>query len=238
MKQILIAISLFFSIGMISQTLKSPDGKLSVRFKTDASGRPNYSVDYKETKVIEESFVGLLLKDGTDMSSGFEIAASETSSFDESWTPVLGEVDRIRNHYNELDITLIKKSGHTMIVRFRAFNEGIAFRYEFPKQKNLNYFIVKQEKTEFNLTADHKAFWIPGDFDSQEYAYNETRLSGIDVDKLDMNNGIGFKGPMLKTRVPRSFLSIRSTARSSSARVGSFGTRGTSRMPSGISTSK
>src|SRR5690606_34921774 len=86
-------------------------------------------------------------------------------------------------------------------IRFRAFDEGIAFRYEFPKQEKLNYFIVKSEQTQFKLTGDHKAFWIPGDFDSQEYAYNETKLSEIDVESLDMNNGIGFKGPMKKTRV-------------------------------------
>src|SRR5690606_14787805 len=162
---------------------------------------PTYSVDYKEKNIINSSNLGLTFKDGSDLTSGFTSHASKTTSFDETWQPVLGEVASIRNHYNELEVTLTHNSGKIMIIRFRAFDEGIAFRYEFPKQEKLNYFIVKSEQTQFKLTGDHKAFWIPGDFDSQEYAYNETKLSEIDVESLDMNNGIGFKGPMTKTRV-------------------------------------
>lgn len=201
MKKIIAAFPLILASMMNSQTVKSPSGQVSATFEINSSGQPTYFVDFKGSNIIKPSKLGLTFKDGSELTAGFIFHASKTTSFDETWQPVLGEVASIRNHYNELEVTLTHNSGKIMIIRFRAFDEGIAFRYEFPKQEKLNYFIVKSEQTQFKLTGDHKAFWIPGDFDSQEYAYNETKLSKIDVEILDMNNGIGFKGPMTKTRV-------------------------------------
>ncbi len=136
------------------------------------------------------------------MASGFTIVKSAVTESDETWKPVLGEQANIRNHYRQLTVELNQTATSRKITLiFRLFDDGLAFRYEFPKQPNLNYFVVSKELTQFNLTGDHKTFWIPGDFDSQEYVYNETPLSGIDVSKLDMNNGVGFKGNTANTRV-------------------------------------
>lgn len=185
-----------------SQSLLSPSKQIKLEFSLADGGKPFYTLQYKNKPVIETSFLGFEIKDSQPLASGFEIIKSFTAEFNDTWKPVLGEVATITNHYNELRIELDQKAtGRKINLVFRLFDEGLAFRYEFPKQEKLNYFIVSRELTEFNLAGDHKAFWIPGDFDSQEYAYNETKLSEIDVAKLDMNNGIGFKGPMTKTRV-------------------------------------
>jgi glucan 1,4-alpha-glucosidase len=189
----------FFSvllIGYISlaQNVTSPSKELSLDFSLDASGKPNYIVNYKDRPVVSRSNLGLLLKDGTDFTSGFTIENTESSTFDETWQPVLGEQSSIRNQYNQLTVQLVQRATFKKLtIVFRIFNEGVAFRYEFPRQPKLNYFIISDEKTEFRLTDDHKAFWIPGDFDSNEYNYNETLLSEIDTDKIDLNNGIGMK---------------------------------------------
>ena len=128
------------------------------------------------------------------LTTNFTIEKVENSSFDESWKPVLGEQASIVNRYNELKVALIQKESNIkMTIFFRVFDEGIAFRYDFPKQKELNYFIISDEVSQFNLTENYKAFWLPGDFDSNEYEYNETKLSEIDNSKIDMNNGIGVK---------------------------------------------
>ena len=112
--------------------------------------------------------------------SGFTIEKSETSTFDETWQPVWGEEKEIRNHYNELAVTLDQKAQERdILIRFRLFDDGLGFRYEFPLQKNLNYFVIKEEHTQFAMTGDHKAFWIPGDYDTQEYDYTESKLSEI-----------------------------------------------------------
>lgn len=187
---------------MYSQTLQSPSKEIKMEFSLAANGKPAYTLQYKNKPIIEQSFLGITAKDIQAMDADFEITKTTPATFDQKWKPVLGEVAEIRSHYNELAVELNQKvTGRKMTIVFRLFDEGLAFRYEFPKQEHLNYFVVTKESTQFNLASDHKAFWIPGDFDSQEYVYNETTLSGIDVDKLDMNNGIGFKGPMLKTRV-------------------------------------
>ena len=200
MKKLFIIIMAIQAAGLYAQSVLSPSKSITVSFQVE-DGKPAYAVSFKDKTIIEKSFLGFVFKDAA-FDDDFEVVGSGTTSFDETWKPVLGEVSSIRNHYNQLAVQLKqKKSGRLVNLVFRAFDDGIAFRYEFPKQDKLNYFIVKQEKTQFNLAGDHRAFWIPGDFDSQEYAYNETKLSEIDVDKVDMNNGIGFKGPMTKTRV-------------------------------------
>ena len=185
-----------------SQSILSPSKELKLDFSLSADGSPVYSLVYKTKPVIEESKLGIAIKDAQALISGFEVLLTEQTNFSGEWKPVLGETQSITNNYSQLTVQLLQKaSGRKVNLTFRLFDEGLAFRYEFPQQDKLNYFIVSQEITEFNLAGDHKAFWIPGDFDSQEYVYNETRLSEINVNKLDMNNGIGFKGPMTQTRV-------------------------------------
>lgn len=142
--------------------------------------RPVYSLDYKQRPVVKESFLGLELKNDKDLMSGFTIADTEVSTFDETWQPVWGEVKDIRNHYNELALTL-KQAGtdRMMVIRFRLYDDGLGFRYEFPQQPDLNYFVIKEEHTQFAMAGDHKAFWIPGDYDTQEYSTVTSRLSEI-----------------------------------------------------------
>ncbi|MBF2709632.1 glycoside hydrolase family 97 protein [Flavobacterium soyangense] len=177
-----------------SQSIQSPSGKISVNFKLTSNGQASYSVNYNSKPVILESFLGVKLKNKPALDANFGIDSVKNSSFNESWKPVLGEQSIIVNHYNELIISLTQKETHVkMNIIFRVFDEGIAFRYDFPKQKDLNYFIISDEVSQFNLTGDHKVFWIPGDFDSNEYPYNETKFSGIDNDKVDLNNGIAAK---------------------------------------------
>ncbi len=176
-----------------AQTLASPSKKVAVTFKLTADGTPSYTVSYNGKPVVLESLLGIKLKQGGDLVSGFRISGTQNTTFNESWKPVLGEQSTITNHYNEMTVNLQQQSGRQINIIFRAFDEGIAFRYQFPQQKDLNYFIISDEKTEFNLTGDHKVFWLPGDFDSQEYVYNETKISGIDNDKLNLNNGIALK---------------------------------------------
>ena len=181
------------SIGF-TQSIQSPSNKISVNFKLTADGKPAYTVTYKDKPVILESTLGIKLKKKPALDANFEIETSKTATFNESWKPVLGEQANIVNHYNELTVSLVQKETHVkMNIIFRVFDEGVAFRYDFPKQKDLNYFIISDEVSQFNVTGNHKVFWIPGDFDSQEYAYNETKLSEIDNAKLNLNNGIGVK---------------------------------------------
>ena len=190
-----LSLSLIFLLNMVySQNIQSPSKKISVDFKLTASGQPSYSVNYNNKPVIFESTLGIKLKDKPALDVNFTIDNVKNSSFNESWKPVLGEQATIVNHYNELIIALIQKETHIkMNLIFRVFDEGVAFRYDFPKQKDLNYFIISDEVSQFNLTDNHKVFWIPGDYDSQEYVYNETSFSDIDTQKLNLNNGIGVK---------------------------------------------
>jgi hypothetical protein len=185
---------LLISYVSFSQNIPSPSGKMAVAFKLTTSGQPSYSINYNNKPVIAESTLGIKLKDKPALDANFEIENSKTATFNTSWQPVLGEQSSIVNHYNELTISLIQKETHIkMNIIFRVFNEGVAFRYDFPKQKDLNYFIISNEETQFNLTENNKVFWIPGDFDSNEYVYNETKFSEIDNTKLNLNNGIGVK---------------------------------------------
>ena len=186
-----------------AQKQTSPDGKVELDFRLDAKGRPVYSLKMDGKTIIADSYLGLQLKEENpekatdfeysqfaakqeiekraDMQTDFSVAKVETSTFDETWIPVWGEETEIRNHYNEMLVTLDqKKNDRQIAVRFRVFNDGLGFRYEFPSQKNLTYFIIKEEKSEFALTGDHKAWWIAGDYDTQEYEWQTTRLSEIE----------------------------------------------------------
>ena len=185
-----------------AQRLTSPDGNFVMNFSLDNEGAPVYELTFKNKPVIKPSRLGLELKKEdankktsfdwkerddkemldakTNLMTGFRIADTKTSTFDETWKPVWGEESEIRNNYNELAVTLNQDSNDRhIIIRFRLFNDGLGFRYEFPQQKNLNYFIIKEEHSQFAMSGDHTAYWIPGDYDTQEYDYTTSRLSEI-----------------------------------------------------------
>ena len=177
-----------------SQKIASPTGNLILTFSLSKEGKPSYNVFLKNKIVIDSSSLSLKLKDISNFDSNYFISKAEFSEIKETWKPVLGEQSEILNYYKQGIFYLIQKETNRKLnCIFRVFDEGIAFRYEFPKQENLNYFIISDEKSEFNFTQDYKTFWIPGDFDSNEYSYNETLLSEINVEKIDLNNGIGMK---------------------------------------------
>ncbi len=180
MKKFLILFLFFVCANLFPQTIHSPNGKLKLDFKLNDEGEPLYSLSFKQKEVITPSKLGIEIKDQQSFDKGFTIVKIDSAVFDETWKPVWGEVKEIRNNYKELAVTL-KQSERTVVVRFRLFDDGLGFRYEFPKQNNLAYFIVSNELTQFNLTGDHNAFWIPGDFDSNEYFYIHCRLSEIDA---------------------------------------------------------
>lgn len=164
-----------------TQQIKSPSGTISMTFSLTSEGQPTYKLNMGKKEVIKTSKLGIILKDSAPLITGFTISKTDSSLVDQSWDPVWGEVKTIKNNYRELAITLIQKEqkNRTMIIRFRLFNDGLGFRYEFPQQSGFTYFTVTDEKTEFNLTGDHKTFWIPGDYDSNEYPYTTTSLSQI-----------------------------------------------------------
>jgi hypothetical protein len=164
-----------------AQQLKSPDGNQVMVFSLQNDGSPSYSLNYKGKVVVKPSKLGLELKnDKKSLVNDFAVIGSKTTVFDENWKPVWGEVATIRNQYNELAVTLNQKgTDRQMIIRFRLFNDGLGFRYEFPSQKNLSYFVIKEEKTQFAMAGNHTAFWIPGDYDTQEYDYTASKLSEI-----------------------------------------------------------
>ena len=193
-----------FAVPASAQYLQSPNGNLSLNFKLSEKGEPLYSLTYKRSDIIKPSKFGFEIKDQPDLKGGFTIIDSKTSSFNETWNPVWGEVKTIRNNYKELAVTLEQKSDkltRKIIVRFRLFDDGLGFRYEFPVQDGLKYFTVNDEKTEFNLTGDHKTFWIPGDYDSQEYAYNTTKFSEIAASKSLYYNPNSDKVPFAENAV-------------------------------------
>ncbi len=181
MKRILFAVFiLMLALSLKAVSVKSPSGKVSVDVEINGDGTPVYNIDYKSKKVILPSKLGLELNGQQNMMNGFRISGTETSSFDETWQPVWGETRDIRNHYHELLVKLEQTgTGRLMNLRFRVYDDGVGFRYEFPRQKNLVYFVIKDEHTQFAMTGDHTAWWIPGDYDTQEYDYTESRLSEI-----------------------------------------------------------
>ncbi len=181
-KSLLLFLTLLSSGWMVqAQEISSPDKNLSLKFELNAAGTPTYQLKYKKKDVIKTSKMGLETKDVPSFLTGFTIAKTEENTADESWNPVWGEQKTIRNHYNELLITLTQKSekDRMMRIRFRVFDDGLGFRYEFPEQDNLNYFIIKEERTQFAMAGDHKAFWLPGDYDTQEYSTVTSKLSEI-----------------------------------------------------------
>ena len=203
--QILFAL---FPLSAVAQTVKSPSGNLALTFSLDGT-RPQYTLLYKDKVVVKPSHLGLELArdkhasrgmDETDLMDGFEIEKTETRTFDETWQPVWGETRDIRNHYNELAVTLVQSRGGSqavakasttahdgqrdrscrrMVLRFRIYDDGLGLRYEFPQQPDLVYFLIQDERTEFAMTGDHIAWWLPGDYDTQEQMTQESRLSEI-----------------------------------------------------------
>lgn len=173
---------LFVVVGKVAMAegITSPDGNLRLEFTVNALGEPVYQLFYKEKAVVNPSKLGLELVGDPGLMNGFTLVEAGASTFDETWKPVWGEVSQIRNHYNELAVTLDQKEQNRhIVIRFRLYDDGLGFRYEFPLQRTLHYFTVKEEYTQFAMTGDHTAFWIPGDYDTQEYDYTESRLSEI-----------------------------------------------------------
>lgn len=174
-----LAVLLLGAITSHAKVIQSPNGQISIDFRLK-NGIPTYKVNYKEIPVIKESKLGVELREGNNLMDGFEQVNISTSSFDETWQPVWGEVKEIRNHYNEMVAELKQPATNRyMNIRFRVYDDGVGFRYEFPQQKNLVYFTIKEEHTQFALTGDHTAWWIPGDYDTQEYDYTQSKLSEI-----------------------------------------------------------
>jgi len=183
MKNLFFASLILFAFSTVAkaQQLKSPEGKFVMEFSLQNDGTPTYNLKYKNKEVVKTSKLGLELKDDKkSLLNDFTVVDTKTSTFDETWKPVWGEVDHIRNHYNEMAVTLNQKgTDRQIIIRFRLFEDGLGFRYEFPAQKNLTYFVIKEERSQFAMTGDHTAFWIPGDYDTQEYDYTKSKLSEI-----------------------------------------------------------
>ena len=207
MKKILMLVTAFASAAALSaqdavpagvQTLSSPDGDLSLKFTVTERGEPCYWLDYKDRNAILPSTMGFELRgkqpvlefgeeiergsvgEPVSLYDGFRLESVARNTYDGTWTPVWGEESQIRDHYNEMAVSLKQAgTGYEMVVRFRLYDDGLGFRYEFPMQESLSYFVIKEELTKFAMTGDHKAFWIPGDYDTQEYDYVESRLSEI-----------------------------------------------------------
>lgn len=174
-------IMVFSIFGMKAQELKSPNGNFKMIFALEKDGTPTYQLFMKNKEIIKKSKLGLeLQKDKKSLLNDFKLVDEVRNTFDETWKTVWGEETEIRNHYNELALTLKQnETERQVIIRFRLFNDGLGFRYEFPEQKNLTYFVVKEERSEFAMTGDHTAFWIPGDYDTQEYDFTESKLTEI-----------------------------------------------------------
>ena len=174
-------VMVFSIFGMNAQELKSPNGNFKMVFAIENDGTPTYQLFMKNKEIIKKSKLGLeLQKDKKSLLNDFKLIKETRNTFDETWKTVWGEETVIRNHYNELALTLKQnETERQVIIRFRLFNDGLGFRYEFPEQKNLTYFVVKEERTEFAMTGDHTAFWIPGDYDTQEYDFTESKLTEI-----------------------------------------------------------
>ena len=185
MKAICTKLACFLLVLLVSgvamaESITSPNGQLQFNFSVNAQGEPVYELSYKGKPVINPSKLGLELKNDPGLMNGFTMEDAKTSTFDETWEPEWGELGYKTTRYDEVAVTLNQKAqDRNIIIRFRLFDDGMGFRYEFPLQKNLNYFVIKEERTQFAMTGDHTAFWIPGDYDTQEYDYTESKLSEI-----------------------------------------------------------
>ena len=180
MRKIILLMSILAMHWAAAQQQTSPDGNVVLSFSLKADGTPNYKMTYKGKPVINESTLGFTLKKDEPLTNHFKVVSDSKSTFKETWKPVWGEEKEILNHYNELLVQLKQdKTNRLMNIRFRVYNEGVGFRYEFPTQKELTYFVIAEENTQFAMTGDHTAWWIPGDYDTQEYDYNESKLSEI-----------------------------------------------------------
>ncbi|MDR0231646.1 MAG: glycoside hydrolase family 97 protein [Dysgonamonadaceae bacterium] len=200
--KIIFSLLLALNLTVNAQTLVSPNGNYQMNFSLATDGSPVYTLTYKGKEVIKPSKLGLeLMQEGvrrtfddfsaegqtaenkdikTNLYNGFKVINTQTATFDETWQPVWGEEKNIRNHYNELAVTLNQPAtDRQIVIRFRLFNDGLGFRYEFPQQDNLIFFVLKDERTQFAMTGNHTALWIPGDYDTQEYDYTKSRLSEI-----------------------------------------------------------
>ena len=184
MKRILLGVltSFFVStfIPIVAQEQASPNGNVVVSFSLNKQGVPFYKISYKNKPVIKESSLGFLLKGSESLTENFKILDAQKTNFKETWQPIWGEETEILNHYNELLVSLEQTTSlRKMNIRFRVYNEGVGFRYEFPQQKELTYFVISEELSQFAMAGDHTAWWIPGDYDTQEYDYTECKLSQI-----------------------------------------------------------
>jgi len=180
MRKIILLMSVLAMHWAAAQQQTSPDGNVVLSFSLKADGTPTYKMTYKGKPVINESTLGFTLKKDEPLTNHFKVVGDSKSTFKETWKPVWGEEKEILNHYNELLVQLKQdKTNRLMNIRFRVYNEGVGFRYEFPTQKELTYFVIAEENTQFAMTGDHTAWWIPGDYDTQEYDYNESKLSEI-----------------------------------------------------------
>nr|WP_314784507.1 glycoside hydrolase family 97 protein [uncultured Capnocytophaga sp.] len=190
MRKMILLMSAFAMHLAMAQQQSSPDGNVVLTFSLKADGTPSYKVTYKNKAVINESTLGFTLKKAEPLTQNlkkvepltqnFKVVDTKKSTFKETWKPVWGEESEILNHYNELLVQLQQeKTQRKMNIRFRVYNEGVGFRYEFPSQKELTYFVIEEELSQFAMTGDHTAWWIPGDYDTQEYDYTESKLSEI-----------------------------------------------------------
>ena len=180
MRKIILLMSVFAAHFLMAQQQTSPDGNVILSFSLKNDGTPSYKVSYKNKPVINESTLGFTLKKADPLTNNFKVVDTKKSTFKETWKPVWGEESEILNHYNELLVSLEQNNtNRKMNIRFRVYNEGVGFRYEFPSQKELTYFVVEEELSQFAMTGDHTAWWIPGDYDTQEYDYMESKLSEI-----------------------------------------------------------
>nr|WP_314803089.1 glycoside hydrolase family 97 protein [uncultured Capnocytophaga sp.] len=184
MKRILLGVLTSFFVStftpILAQEQASPNGNVVVSFSLNKQGIPFYKISYKNKPVIKESSLGFLLKGSESLTENFKILDAQKTNFKENWQPVWGEETEILNHYNELLVSLEQTTSlRKMNIRFRVYNEGVGFRYEFPQQKELTYFVISEELSQFAMAGDHTAWWIPGDYDTQEYDYTECKLSQI-----------------------------------------------------------
>ena len=180
MRKIILLMSVFAAHFLMAQQQTSPDGNVILSFSLKNDGTPSYKVSYKNKAVINESTLGFTLKKADPLTNNFKVVDTKKSTFKETWKPVWGEESEILNHYNELLVSLEQNNTtRKMNIRFRVYNEGVGFRYEFPSQKELTYFVIEEELPQFAMAGDHTAWWIPGDYDTQEYDYTESKLSEI-----------------------------------------------------------